>query len=433
MLFIVARRGMRKAIWRLRNRLIAAYLFIAVVPIVLILTLVGIGTWLVIGEMATYLVNTELHHRESGLARQAEVLARVPVNDAQAAIDRFTIMARTAFPAVELLVSGTAELRYPANNRLTQPPAAWKRTSGLVLKKEGSAERLYAWAHDMDRGQNVTVMAPITPEVLTELVPGLGDVAFAPLMDRPRVNHVPERHGALDFPLRGYYRLEVPYWHSPQEHRGLILLVDTRASAVLGTVFQTLDWAELWLTLFVVVSVIFLIVELVSLVAGVQLSRSITGAVHELYEGTQRVKDGRFQLLDSGEGQRPACRTGQVVQHHDGQPGPADHCGQGEGATGIRTDDRPRSAAAALPQGRSVHQDAGVEGRVQPGADGFGRLLRFHGDFGKRPGLRHRRCGRQGDLGGAADGDHPIHHADAVGSRQWQRPGTIPPRRWSPT
>ena len=33
----LARRGMRKAIWRLRNRLIAAYLFIAVVPIVLIL------------------------------------------------------------------------------------------------------------------------------------------------------------------------------------------------------------------------------------------------------------------------------------------------------------------------------------------------------------------------------------------------------------
>jgi len=29
-----------------------------------------------------------------------------------------------------------------------------------------------------------------------------------------------------------------------------------------------------------------LIVEMVSLVAGIQLSRSMTGAVHELYEGT---------------------------------------------------------------------------------------------------------------------------------------------------
>jgi len=35
-LFRLARRAMRRAIWRLRNRLIAAYLFIAVVPIVLL-------------------------------------------------------------------------------------------------------------------------------------------------------------------------------------------------------------------------------------------------------------------------------------------------------------------------------------------------------------------------------------------------------------
>ena len=34
--------------------------------------------------------------------------------------------------------------------------------------------------------------------------------------------------------------------------------------------------------------------ELFSLVAGVKLSRTITGAVHELYEGTQHVKEGDF-------------------------------------------------------------------------------------------------------------------------------------------
>jgi len=30
------------------------------------------------------------------------------------------------------------------------------------------------------------------------------------------------------------------------------------------------------------------------LVAGIQLSRSMTGAVHELYEGTRHVKEGDF-------------------------------------------------------------------------------------------------------------------------------------------
>ena len=51
----LARRGMRKAIWRLRNRLIVAYLFIAVVPIVLIGALAVIAGYAVIGQMAGYL------------------------------------------------------------------------------------------------------------------------------------------------------------------------------------------------------------------------------------------------------------------------------------------------------------------------------------------------------------------------------------------
>src|ERR1700760_4810922 len=48
-LFQIARRGIRRTIWRLRNRLVAAYLLIAVVPVVLILTLVGLAGYAVIG------------------------------------------------------------------------------------------------------------------------------------------------------------------------------------------------------------------------------------------------------------------------------------------------------------------------------------------------------------------------------------------------
>jgi len=73
-----------------------------------------------------------------------------------------------------------------------------------------------------------------------------------------------------------------------------VLVVDTRISAVLGTVFQKIDWAELALGVFVGVAVLFLLVELLSLIAGVKLTRTITGAVHELYEGTQHVKEGDF-------------------------------------------------------------------------------------------------------------------------------------------
>jgi len=92
--------------------------------------------------------------------------------------------------------------------------------------------------------------------------------------------------------------VRVPRWRSPGEHRELVLSVDTRASAVLGTIFesrdQSFDLAEFFLVAFVVLTILFLLVELMSLVAGVQLSRSITGAVHELYLGTRRIQQGDF-------------------------------------------------------------------------------------------------------------------------------------------
>ena len=143
----VARRIMRKAIWRLRNRLIAAYLFIAVVPIVLILALVAIAGWVVIGQMAVYLVNTELAHRESILLRQAETLAHVPVRDPEPAVNRFNMSVRNAFPQAQFRVTGHQELLYPADARLEPPPADWKQASGLVIKPTAYGEVLYAWAH----------------------------------------------------------------------------------------------------------------------------------------------------------------------------------------------------------------------------------------------------------------------------------------------
>ena len=292
-LFRLARLGMRRAIWRLRNRLILAYVFIAVVPVVLIVLLVGIAGYVVIGQMAIYLVNTELTHRENALMRSAEGIARVPVHDAETALNRFAMMTHHNFPNFELRVTGREDLRYPADATLEQPPAGWPHTEGLVIK----GGRLYAWAHVTDtRGSEVTVAAPITHELLAELLPGLGDINFVPIMGHETtVSQVPPPVNPFDMELSGIYPVLVPYWDSPRQETKLYLLVTTRISAVLGTVFgQKMDWAQVALGFFVGVAILFLLVELLSLVAGIQITRTITGAVHELYEGTRRIREGDF-------------------------------------------------------------------------------------------------------------------------------------------
>jgi len=296
-LFRVGRLGMRKAIWRLRNRLIAAYLFIAVVPIVLLISMVLLAGWVVIGQMAVYLVNKELAHRETTLVRQADSFVNLPIHDPEPALIRFARITRNAFPDFEMLISGAGkkEIRYPENSKIVAPPSHWKHASGLVLKEEDDGvDHLYAWAHVLSNSEEVTIIAPITPDVLANLAPGLGDVTFYPLMGRGKDSHVPPKKNFLDFEFNGFYPVSIPSWDSPGRQRTLYLVVDTRVFSVLDTVFQKLDWAETLLGVFAAVAAAFLLVELFALFAGVQLTRTITSAVHELYEGTEHVKEGDF-------------------------------------------------------------------------------------------------------------------------------------------
>jgi len=63
----VARIGVRRAIWRLRNRLLMTYMFIAMVPIMLIVIFVSIGAYALSSQLAVYLVSSELDRRIASL------------------------------------------------------------------------------------------------------------------------------------------------------------------------------------------------------------------------------------------------------------------------------------------------------------------------------------------------------------------------------
>jgi hypothetical protein len=74
----LARLAYSRGIWRLRNRLLAAYLFMAVVPILLIATLAIVGIRAAASQLAVYLVTSELDRRIEGLQLLGESLALEP-------------------------------------------------------------------------------------------------------------------------------------------------------------------------------------------------------------------------------------------------------------------------------------------------------------------------------------------------------------------
>jgi sigma-B regulation protein RsbU (phosphoserine phosphatase) len=285
----LARRSYRHVIWRLRNRLIVAYLFIAVVPFVLIVVLVEMTADRVFGQMAIYLVTSELNRRISGLNGPAEALARTPAANRAEVARRLAPLIRNRFPQFEILVRGDSEMRYPPDSAIEAPPEGWENTRGLVLRKK----RICAWTHLRVEGAEVTIVAPITQELLALLVPGLGDIDFLYDFARTRASQLPQAVNSLDFQVTMLYPMPIPRWDTPGREDRNAIIVSTRPSAVLGIVYGQQS-SEQWWAAFVAVALLFLVVELVSVVTGIRLTRSITGAVHNIYEGTLKVKEADF-------------------------------------------------------------------------------------------------------------------------------------------
>ena len=307
----LARTGIKKLIWRLRNRLIVAYAFIAMVPIALILALVLVSSYGLTGQIAIYLVNSELDRRTSILKGSAANILEAPPAHRQEVIQRTHDFTQRFFPSTEILVRDGGEYRYPPEAAITAPPSGWKDASGIIVKDR----QLYSWANVHSGNEAVTIMAPLSQDFLSGLLPGIGQVSFRDFSESDgalrsvpagpaaplHAARVPPKNNAVDVQVNWGSLVPVTFWRSPGDKniRGL-LLVHTRMSAVLSTVFGNninlgdMAYGQVIWGAFLVTVTLFLIVELVSLVIGVSISRTITSAVHELYVGTRRVKEGDF-------------------------------------------------------------------------------------------------------------------------------------------
>jgi sigma-B regulation protein RsbU (phosphoserine phosphatase) len=309
-----ARIGMKRMLWRLRYRLVIAYLYIAGVPIVLLLALAGFGAWILTGQIAVYMVTTELDRRAAGLLNPARGLAAIPPGGR---IERARWLApylRERYAGFEMVIRDRDEWRYPEHASLGSPPQGWGETSGLVWK----SDLLYLWAHAVHGTVEVTMTAPMTREAVLSLVPNLdlGQIAMIaptpgqrsrriviPSQDpQASASHpLPPPHNPFDREVAFLAPLEIAVWNDPGATRNDALLVDTRYSAVLRKLFgQKAELSEGYTAgrsaaiFTAAMAGLFFVFETVSLLVGIRITRQITGAVHNLYEGTARVREGDF-------------------------------------------------------------------------------------------------------------------------------------------
>ena len=298
------KRAVRKILWRLRNRLIVAYLLIALVPIVLITTLIGLGAYMVIGQMSIHLLTSQLGRNTSMLRSELRVLAVAGPITGSDLSRRMPEQIEEEFPGLQVVEADAKERRvWPLNSTLEPPPGLRTDSDGLILINGV----LYGWAHVTANGRNVTGTFPLTRDFLGDIAPNLGESVIV-FQERTKgsphpqgnrregtFNRLPPAVNRMDREIDWFGPVSLSLWEKPGGSEPGLIIMRTRPSAVFRAILpQELDNPSPIPFIFLVLAVLFLIAEMISLLVGVSMTRVITGAVHELYLGTVRVRAGDF-------------------------------------------------------------------------------------------------------------------------------------------
>jgi sigma-B regulation protein RsbU (phosphoserine phosphatase) len=139
----------RRTVWRLRNRLILTYVFIGVVPIALILAMVGIGMYVFMGQVVTYLMSREMNRRIEIVGDFAHGLAWNVADysnpeEAQVAAEELLKQLQRRVPKLQAVLRLNGRVfSVPANAGVTDFPI-WSRDGFLGLVSSGSEYALAA-------------------------------------------------------------------------------------------------------------------------------------------------------------------------------------------------------------------------------------------------------------------------------------------------
>jgi sigma-B regulation protein RsbU (phosphoserine phosphatase) len=313
----------RHALWSLRNRLLVVYALMGVLPIFLLFVLIGLSAWALMSELAIYLASSALEQRLNDLQFIVQRVQDIPAPDRPEALSHFSGTPEATFRGIAFYLrdsSGTHS--YPPSAANIEIPHGWGDVHGLLVWNG----HFYGWAHSKKGSDEVTAIAPLSNQTVENLVPNLGAIG---LLETEKTNHasagalsaVERRKGEVDFRLDvdgnttsakvkpkfppAMSRFDVPvYMLATSKHYHLdapgktydgVLWVGSRPSAVLRTFFSgTEELRGFVYNTVIAVAILFLLVELVAVWIGVRLSRRITGAINQLYNGTRHVIHGDF-------------------------------------------------------------------------------------------------------------------------------------------
>src|SRR5208283_2369269 len=312
-------------LWSLRNRLIVVYVFIAVVPIILLLTLGIQAGRIIYSQFGAYLLYHDIHDRIEMLNDSSQDVAAaeatLPANVDEVAAEKR--LEKQILEAREKTLPGLT-VNFHGDPALFEKIRSAKSNSFAGMVQTGNQLRLVG-IHEVDTPRGVRVVelsVPVEPELLEKLSTSFGQIdvtlwrrvesdrdgsavrigsknyyrAIRRVKTRDRV--LPEASSWIDPVVDGFSQMEATYVRPDggvEQRHPVFAFFKARTSQLNHLILASLgDLSSAQQFSLEIVAIIFLVIELVALVIGVVLTRAITNTVSDLYRATQFVQEGNF-------------------------------------------------------------------------------------------------------------------------------------------
>jgi len=327
-----------KLLWRIRRKLVISYLLIGLVPTLLILFFFLLSAFFIVGQVSSYVLNTEIRRVDSEMVKSADLAASDVLGSRRSGAHvkdeavRAVLQLRIA-PLGKLFPgSGAVYLEHrrgriqrviasegfppPLQVGTTLPP--WLESAYQGPIRIGSGNYLAGASTPIPDGITVLVISPLGI-VLDEAAEGMGfhiDQLVTSMADgaqpssllavNPQSQEPAPRveKAARPFTLPWLTLLQSRSFDAPRELETELVFVQfgfaptslydavARNALQLGPEGPDLGKVILWVL--ALLAVLFLVIEVSAIFVGLVLARSITGSVHALSQGTEHVRQGDF-------------------------------------------------------------------------------------------------------------------------------------------
>lgn len=332
-----------KLLWSLRNRLIVAYLFIAVVPVISLIILGVLAARILYTQLGAYLLYDDIHRRIEMVADIAQHIAiahealpagikeseseSMLANETKAVHDRELPGLDISFSNELSTLQNLAGKGKDSFAGLVQEPGKEGASLSLISLRtippeQGSQTKSPKVQTDRKETRLVVLRVPVTPAFLSTIGPDLGVIQLN-LMENyegpaPQsvlyssgdkqyrvVKRIIASNRALqepifwfDSPVNVVSRLDAVFVGNDGKvdpARPVLAVSNARPSRLNARIFTSLgELRGTYVILFFLVIIVFLLIEAIAWTTGIVLTRRITRAVADLYKATQFVQAADF-------------------------------------------------------------------------------------------------------------------------------------------